>query len=299
MGVFLDLKGLPANHDNFIGVDSDGCVYDTMNVKQKEHFHPMIIRHWKLEPVAEALRECAVFSNLTSRRRGANRYHALLRTFELLSGHPDVVAANFSAPRVDDLRRYVNSGLPMGRATLEAEARRTGSEELFSVLEWTDLMDADLAAMQPAPPFENAVIALEQMRQYGDVVVVSQTPESSLFREWRHHRLDHIPAFIAGQEHGSKTEQLLSATQGKYDRSRVLMVGDAPGDLVASREAGCLFYPIMPGAEEESWLRLHKKIYPAFLKGGYDETLRAALEREFLDALPETPPWRSKEVSDE
>lgn len=299
MNEFLDLKALPARYDNFIGVDSDGCVYDTMNVKQRDHFHPMIISHWRLEPVAAALRECAVFSNLTSRRRGANRYHALLRTFELLKDHPDVVASGFAAPATGDLRRYVTSGLPMGRASLEAEVRRTQSTELESILKWTDLMDADLAAMQPPPPFKNAVLALEKMRRSSDIVVVSQTPESSLLREWKYHNLYDIPSFIAGQEHGSKTEQLLSATAGKYDAGRVLMIGDAPGDLIASREAGCAFYPIMPEAEEQSWEMLLTDVYPAFLKGEYTETRRDELAAAFLNALPELPPWAGKGAADE
>lgn len=292
--VFEDLRAMPVLHDNFIGVDSDGCVYDTMNVKQHEHFHPMIIRHWKLEPVADALRQCATFSNLTSRWRGANRYHALLRTFELLAEHPEVKAKGHPTPPTEALRAYVNSALPMGRKTLAAEAERTGSEELHSILEWTDLMDADLAAMQPAPPFENAVVALKKLQDGSDFGVVSQTPESSLFREWRFHRLETLPGFIAGQEHGSKCEQLVSATGGKYAAGRVLMIGDAPGDLAAATETGCLFYPIMPGEEEKSWELFHREIYPEFLAGEYTENRQREFSGAFLDALSAIPPWRQE-----
>lgn len=36
---------LPKHHDTLVGIDSDGCVFDTMTVKQREHFfrhHPAL-----------------------------------------------------------------------------------------------------------------------------------------------------------------------------------------------------------------------------------------------------------------
>ena len=33
-----EMKNLPKNHEFFIGFDSDGCVFDSMEVKHKECF---------------------------------------------------------------------------------------------------------------------------------------------------------------------------------------------------------------------------------------------------------------------
>ena len=36
MDAIETMRALPKKHDFFIGIDSDGCVFDTMEVKQKE-----------------------------------------------------------------------------------------------------------------------------------------------------------------------------------------------------------------------------------------------------------------------
>ncbi|MDT7723259.1 MAG: hypothetical protein QOE94_4270, partial [Mycobacterium sp.] len=44
-----------------------------------------------------------------------------------------------------------------------------------------------------------------------------------------------------------------------YAKNKVLMIGDAPGDLKAAKGAGTLFFPINPGHEEASWERFFKE----------------------------------------
>jgi phosphoglycolate phosphatase-like HAD superfamily hydrolase len=98
-------------------------------------------------------------------------------------------------------------------------------------------------------------------------------------------------ALIAGQEMGNKREQLALATAGRYERGKVLMVGDALGDLDAASANGALFYPIEPGAEDESWERFAKEALPRFFAGTYaGDFMNAEIER-FRRRLPETPPW--------
>ena len=47
------------------------------------------------------------------------------------------------------------------------------------------------------------------------------------------------------------------------------MVGDALGDMQAAKDTGVLFYPILPGQEEESWKVFSEEILPDFLAGRY------------------------------
>ena len=59
-------------------------------------------------------------------------------------------------------------------------------------------------------------------------MVVSQTPTADLEREWAEHGIDSFVHLIAGQERGTKSEHLKYAAAGKYDKNRILMIGDAP-----------------------------------------------------------------------
>ena len=72
-------------HPFLVGIDSDGCAFDTMEVKHKECFIPNTINEWELQAVSKYAREAAEFVNLYSKWRGINRFPALLMTFDLLA----------------------------------------------------------------------------------------------------------------------------------------------------------------------------------------------------------------------
>ncbi len=84
--------------DWFVGVDSDGCVFDAMEIKHKECFIPATIRCWNLQAASSLVRETAEFVNLYSDGRGLNRWLALIRVFDLLRNRPEVVSASRSPP---------------------------------------------------------------------------------------------------------------------------------------------------------------------------------------------------------
>ncbi len=80
-----DLVNFLPQHTTFVGIDSDGCVFDTMEIKQKQHFHPAIIRQWNMEPIEKQVRAAAEFTYLYSTYRGLNRFLGLCKTLELLA----------------------------------------------------------------------------------------------------------------------------------------------------------------------------------------------------------------------
>lgn len=287
-----DLIALTPQHATFVGIDSDGCVFDTMEEKQRAHFHPLIIQFWGLERVEPQLRAVAEFVNLYSIWRGKNRFPNLLKVFDLLTEWDRVREADVELPDTAPLRAYVHSGLPLGNPSLKAEVARTGDPELRRVLAWSLAVNRRIdAQMQPAPPFPGVEQSLARICATSDAIVVSQTPEEALLREWQAHRLTPYVQLIAGQELGTKTEHLRLATEGRYAPDRVLMIGDAPGDGDAAREAGVLFYPINPGAEARSWQRFLDESYPRFLAERYAGAYAAECLREFQALLPDTPPW--------
>ena len=288
-----DLLRLRPRHRTFVGIDSDGCVFDTMEVKQKHHFHPIIIRFWGLEEIEKQLREAAEFFNLYSRWRGQNRFIGLLLTFKALPDMPGVKESGVALPGYDRLEAYVNSGLPLGNPSLTEEVNRTNDPELRRLLEWSLAINRDIDEnMGTILPFKWARESIEQISRDSDLIVVSQTPEEALVKEWEMHDLASFPEAIAGQELGTKTEHLKMATDGRYPPDRILMIGDAPGDRKAAEDNHAFFYPIDPGSEEESWRRFHEEAYKKFLAGEYGGDYQQELVAEFEAILPEKLPWR-------
>ena len=94
------LKEMKPTKDFFVGIDSDGCAFDTMGIKQRECFCPWLIGYFGLQPVALAARQCKEFADLFSKTRGANRHKTTKRILtELLPSHPMVKARDFNVPQ--------------------------------------------------------------------------------------------------------------------------------------------------------------------------------------------------------
>ena len=130
------------------------------------------------------------------------------------------------------------------------------------------------------------------MREKADVIVVSQTPGETLVREWAELGLDTLVRIIAGQELGTKAEHLTFAAKNKYPENKILMIGDAPGDLTAAKTVGVLFYPILPGKEDESWKRFYDEALDKFFNLNYQGAYQEFLLSEFQKSLPEKAPWQ-------
>lgn len=283
---------LEKRHEFLVGVDSDGCVFDSMRVKQCIHFHPIIIRFWGLEAFEGPLRACAEFVNLNSKSRGSNRFAALVRVFELLKTYPGIRPGDIQFPDFTALKTYLASGVPLGNPTLKEAVAKTGDPELKRVYDWSLAVNEEINTnMKPIPPFPGAVKALQLMQATSDVVVISQTPEDALVREWATHNIRDYAGMVAGLEFGTKAEQIRAASEGRYCPSRMLMIGDAVGDQKAAQETGILFYPIMPDHEEDSWERFRSEAYPRFLAGTFAGAYADTLAAEFHGALPESPTW--------
>lgn len=287
------LKEFQPRHEFLIGVDSDGCIFDTMEIKQKECFVPVTIASWDLQAVAEYARETIEFVNLYSRWRGSNRFIALDIEMEFLADRPEVRERGVAIPNLAPLREWTAAGGALSNAALREAVERTGNAVLQRVLRWSEAVNQRIAeVVRGVPPFPAAASCLARMVDAADLIVVSQTPGEALSREWEEHGLRHLPARIAGQEMGAKSDQLRAAAGGKYRPGCVLMIGDALGDLRAARDAGALFFPINPGREEESWARLAREGLDRFFAGRFAGTYEEGLLREFERLLPSIPPWR-------
>ena len=289
------LADLTPGHEFFVGIDSDGCAFDTMEVKHKECFIPEIIKVWGLQPVSKYAREAAEFVNLYSKWRGINRWPALTMVFDLLAERPEVLARGVEIPSALRLREFINDDdYPKSNDGLAAYMGVRPDPELDQAMAWTTgVNDAVADMVHGVPPFPRVRESLAALAATADLIVVSATPVEALTREWHEHDIARYVRVIAGQEMGKKALHLELAASSKYPADRILMIGDAPGDMKAARANRALFYPINPGHEEASWQRFHDEAMHRFLDGTYRGDYESALITEFERFLPETPPWKS------
>lgn len=288
-----ELSGFIPEHDFFAGIDSDGCVFDSMEIKQKEFFIPSALRYFSLFPVAKYVRETWEFVNLYSCHRGLNRFHALVKVFGFLSERPEVAASGCPLPDITDLRNWIASETKLGNATLRAYHEKTGDPSTALILAWSEHINAEINRwLKSVPPFDYAREVLERISSFADTAVISQTPLEALVREWEDNGIRRFASLIAGQEHGTKTEHLALAAKNKYPPGKILMIGDAEGDLEAAKDNGVLFFPVIPGHEVHSWKRLLNEALPRFVNGTYSGSYENALIAEFKNTLPSAPPWQ-------
>ncbi len=285
------LRDFKPSKEFFIGIDSDGCIFDSMEIKHKECFAPMFIKHFHLQAVSKYARETWEFVNLYSKDRGANRFPALAKAVRLLGARPQVQARKVRMPEIAALDEWLKRETKLGNATLNAEVAR-GNAGLGPVKVWSDAVNRTVEdIVHGVPPFPLVSETLEKLNQLADAMCISQTPADALKREWAEHRIDKHVKIIAGQEMGTKTEHIKFATKDKYAPEKILMIGDAPGDQKAAKSNGALFFPIVPGKEEESWERLFNEALDRFFSGNYSGDYEARLVREFDACLPEKPAW--------
>ncbi|MGA3006957.1 MAG: HAD family hydrolase [Opitutaceae bacterium] len=285
------LKNLKPTKEFFIGIDSDGCVFDVMELKHKECFAPMFIKHFRLQTVNKYAREVWDFVNLYSKTRGANRFQALARALNLLRERKEVIARGVAVPSTTELEAWMARSGNLSNAALKKEVE-AGHQALAPALAWSQGVNQMVAELDASvPPFPFVRDSLQKMVERADVIVVSQAPSETLAHEWKEHGIDRYVRILAGQELGTKGEHIRLAAGGKYPPERILMIGDAPGDFKAARSNQALFYPIVPGREEASWERLLKEGLDRFHAGTYAGAYEAGLIKEFDASLPEKPCW--------
>jgi len=288
------LKNHQPTCEYLIAIDSDGCAFDTMELKHKECFIPNIIKFWNLQAVSKYAREAGEFVNLYSKWRGINRFPALAMVFDLLADRKEVQARGITLPDIPNLRRWMKAESKLGNPALEAYCETHDEADMHQALAWSRAVNTTVADIVASglPPFPGVRESLQKAQGQADMLVCSATPVDALREEWRGQELAQYVFAIAGQEQGKKAEHIAYASDNRYAKDKIIMVGDAPGDMKAARANGALFYPINPGEEEASWKRFHDEALDKFFAGEYAGAYEDALIAEFETYLPETPPWK-------
>ncbi len=280
----------PRKHDFLVAIDSDGCVFDTMELKHKECFIPLFIEHYHLQGVSKFARETWEFVNLYSKSRGTNRFPALVETLDRLQQRPEVTGRGVKVETPPSLRDWVQNETRLGNPALKKRVEESNDESLARCLAWSLDVNAWIDRMvRDVAPFRFVRESLTALSEHADMIVCSATPTVALQKEWEEHGLASHVAAIGGQEAGTKKEILAAAKD--YPDGNVLMIGDAPGDFKAAEANGTLFFPINPGCEEASWQKFFEEGCRRFLGHSFAGDFQAELLADFDRCLPIDPPW--------
>lgn len=282
-----DLLKFKPEHEFFVGIDSDGCVFDSMEVKQKEFFIPNALKHFNLFAISGILRRTWEFVNLYSIYRGSNRFLSVIRVFELLEKDEKVKGSGVQLPSIKSLKDWTSRENRLGNENLRRHYEECRDPDIGKILQWSEAVNEDIAAwLKNIPPFPYALKAISFLSGKADIVVVSQTPYDAIEREWEENNLRQYTRLIAAQEQGTKAEHLALSAVGKYPVDKILMIGDAKGDLDAAESNSVLFYPVIPGRENESWQRFLEEGFTRFTHGSFRGLYEESLKNEFLRSLP-------------
>ena len=164
------LVDMKPQHSFFVGIDSDGCAFDTMEIKHKECFIPNIIKYWDLQAVSKYAREAAEFVNLYSKWRGINRWPALVMVFDLLAERPEVQSrATCNIPEAPEGARVDQDGAAAGQPGPEGPGgSRPATPSWTQALAWSEAVNAAIAEMvHDVPPFPYVRESLEKLQGNG------------------------------------------------------------------------------------------------------------------------------------
>lgn len=271
------LEGFTKNKDYLVCIDSDGCAMDTMDIKHIRCFGPCMIEEWGLAPWEGRILMRWNEVNLYSMTRGINRFKALELVLKEVDNSFKIIEG------LEDLSQWVHSSRELSNGSLKASIEANGSMILKKALRWSETVNrrVDELLEEEKKPFKGVREAIEAICQRADVAIVSSANQEAILEEWKNHGLLKYTDIVLSQNAGSKASCIGQLLEKGYERERVLMVGDAPGDREAAAVNGVFYFPILVKKEEESWDRLLKEGFRRFAEGSFGGEYQEELLDEF------------------
>ncbi|MFG6351128.1 MAG: HAD family hydrolase [Oscillospiraceae bacterium] len=277
----MTLKDFKKTHDYLICVDSDGCAMDTMDIKHFRCFGPCMVEEWGLEQWAQPILARWNDINLYTMTRGINRFKGLALALREIDGKYRRIDG------VDELERWVANAPALSNDGVKAAIKAGGGEVLSKALSWSMKVNESINAMpfDVKKPFDGVLEGLKYAHDLADIAIVSSANLQAVEEEWAlYGLLDHVDILLA-QNVGSKAFCIQELLKKGYDKDKVLMTGDAPGDLDAAKSNGVLYYPILVRHEKESWTEFRETAVGKLTSGNYSGTYQQEKIEAFLGNL--------------
>ena len=124
--------------------------------------------------------------------------------------------------------------------------------------------------------------ALSFAKEAADLVIVSSANPEAVKEEWQENGLLTYVDLLLAQDTGSKAYCIQKLLEKGYDRSHVLMTGDAMGDYDAAKKNEVFFYPILVRQEKESWEEFKTTAVPKLLQENFSGEYQERKIKEFI-----------------
>lgn len=278
------LREFKKKNEILVCVDSDGCVMDTMNVKHIECFGPCMVEEWGLHEWKDSVLTRWNDINLYTVTRGINRFKALAMALAEIDGR---------YKKIDGIEAFIHWTETSDELSNNAikEKISGGSESvIFSkALDWSIAVNEKISKLSDDKkvPFPMAKEALAFAHEKADIAIVSSANIDAVHEEWSKHGFLEYVDIVLSQSDGSKSCCIGKLLKKGYDRSKVLMCGDAVGDLLAAEENIIHFYPILVRKEKDCWEEFINTAFGKLEDGSYSSIYQAKKKHEFLKNLGE------------
>ena len=254
---------------------------DTMNSKHFNSFGPEYVKTYGLEEYREEALQHWNEVNLFSGTRGINRFKGLAMALREMSNRKGI---KFDG--LEGFEDWCENAPQLSNPALLEECQKTRNECMEKALLWSIHVNLSIVEAQDEDmPFENVKDAMDEMSKHADLTAVSSANGQAVDSEWTKHKIKENCRVLLCQEAGSKAYCIERLLEKGYDKSKVLMVGDAPGDKKAALDNGVRFYPIIVEKEGFSWKRLKEEASVKLLNGEFDDNYQEQLIKEFEAAL--------------
>ena len=277
----MTLQEFKKTKDYLICVDSDGCAMDTMDIKHFRCFGPCMVEEWGLEQWSEPILKRWNEINLYTMTRGINRYKGLIKALREIDGQYTPIDG------LDELEQWVETSPALSNDALQKAIDAGGGEVLKKALSWSKKVNASINELpfEVKKPFDGVKEGLEYAHSLADIAIVSSANLQAVEEEWAlYGLLEHVDILLA-QNVGSKAFCIAELLKKGYDKDKVLMTGDAPGDLDAAKSNGVFYYPILVRHEGESWKEFKDTAVDRLVSGGYGGAYQEEKTAAFLKNL--------------
>lgn len=279
MGNILDT--FTKKKEFLVCIDSDGCAMDTMDIKHFLCFGPCMIKEWNLEEWQEPIQKRWNDINLYTMTRGINRFKGLEMALK------EVDRTYVKVQEIEELTEWVYSTKELSNNSIKKLLENKSSKILKKVLAWSEEVNRAIEELSDDQkhPFDGVKESLEEIHKIADIAIVSSANQQAIADEWGKYNLLEYTDIMLSQDAGSKAYCIQKLLEKGYDSSKVLMIGDAPGDRDAANVNNILYYPILVKHEKESWETLQTEALDKFLKGTYIGEYQNMLLKAFEDNL--------------
>ncbi len=266
------LNEFKKNKNYLLCVDSDGCAMDTMTAKHNKCFGPSFVKVFKITKNTQNVLDRWNEINLYQFSRGVNRFKGLAQILCELYPKDD---------ECKTFKKWTDEARELSEASLKKQIDESGGETFKKALLWSQVTNVAIKSLpdREKKAFDGVREALKEAREKFDIAIVSSANFVAVKEEWERCGLLELCDCITTQQDGGKAHCISELINKGYKPQKIVMVGDAFGDLQAAEQNNVNFYPILVNHEVESWKNINLTLEKIINGDPVD------LKKEFLDNL--------------